>query len=392
MKYLGSVLIAFLFLLQPSLRAQDARRFNSDPVIFITELKEKYSNLKDKKSLEAFESFHNNWLNGKYNPEQQRYLIRMSNKMLEQGMSLTPYFELFYANYTRSLESSFNKDLLQQWMGIATALVEQTNKEYLDFLTLTESLFKENKLHQQTTRYWQFDSTRYDLKMIKGRLAVVFEEALLRGIAVNDTIEIKTKGVCYLTEGIWEGVRGETSLQRSFPGEKASVSFVNFRIELNDYRYQVDTVLLNFPRYFATPIKGSYKDEVRDFFSEGNKQASKFPQFTSFDNQLKIKGIVGESSIFTGGFTLLGKTIQTNTVDGKPSFIDIYFKNEKKVTLKSKGFQIRNGVALSKKSEFTMYLDTQGGIFHPSVDVTFNYAQNRLRVNKGEDGLQRGVF
>jgi hypothetical protein len=41
MKYLGSVLIAFLFLLQPSLRAQDARRFNSDPVIFITELKEK---------------------------------------------------------------------------------------------------------------------------------------------------------------------------------------------------------------------------------------------------------------------------------------------------------------------------------------------------------------
>lgn len=392
MKYLGSVLIAFLFLLQPSLRAQDARRFNSDPVIFITELKEKYSNLKDKISLEAFESFHNNWLNGKYNPEQQRYLIRMSNKMLEQGMSLTPYFELFYANYTRSLESSFNKDLLQQWMGIATALLEQTNKEYLDFLTLTESLFKENKLHQQTTRYWQFDSTRYDLKMIKGRLAVVFEEALLRGIAVNDTIEIKTKGVCYLTEGIWEGVRGETSLQRSFPGEKASVSFVNFRIELNDYRYQVDTVLLNFPRYFATPIEGSYKDEVRDFFSEGNKQASKFPQFTSFDNQLKIKGIVGESSIFTGGFTLLGKTIQTNTVDGKPSFIDIYFKNEKKVTLKSKGFQIRNGVALSKKSEFTMYLDTQGGIFHPSVDVTFNYAQNRLRVNKGEDGLQRGVF
>ena len=392
MRYLSSILIALIFFIQNPLQGQDARRFNSDPVIFITELKEKYSNLKDKKSLDAFEAFHNNWLNGKYNPEQQRYLIRMSNKMLDQGMSLTPYFELFYANYTRSLESRFNEDLLQQWMKIATELVEQSNKEYLDFLTLTEALFKENKLHQQSTRYWQFDSTRYDLKIIKGRLAVVFDEANLKGIAVNDTIEIKTKGVCYLTEGIWEGLSGETSLQRSFPGEQAKVSFKKFKIELNDYRYSVDTVFLNFPRYFSAPVMGSYKDEVRDFFTEGNKQASKFPQFTSFENQLKIKGIVGENSIFTGGFTLLGKTIQTNTVDGKPSYIDIYFKNQKKVTLKSKGFQIRNGIAISKKSEFTMYLDSIKGIFHPSVDISFNYAQNRLKITKGEDGLQRGVF
>ena len=145
MRYLSSILIALIFFIQNPLQGQDARRFNSDPVIFITELKEKYSNLKDKKSLDAFEAFHNNWLNGKYNPEQQRYLIRMSNKMLDQGMSLTPYFELFYANYTRSLESRFNEDLLQQWMKIATELVEQSNKEYLDFLTLTEALFKENK-------------------------------------------------------------------------------------------------------------------------------------------------------------------------------------------------------------------------------------------------------
>ena len=92
MRYLSSVLIALIFFIQNPLHGQDARRFNSDPVIFITELKEKYSNLKDKKSLDAFDAFHNNWLNGKYNPEQQRYLIRMSNKMLDQGMSLTPYF------------------------------------------------------------------------------------------------------------------------------------------------------------------------------------------------------------------------------------------------------------------------------------------------------------
>lgn len=392
MKYLSYFLVAFLLFIQNPLKSQDARRFNNDPVIFITELKEKYSSLKDKKSLESFQNFHENWLNGKYNPEQQRYLIRMSNKMLEQGMSLTPYFELFYGDYTRSLESSFNEDLLSQWMSIATELVEQSNKEYLDFLMLTESLFKENKLHQQSTRFWQFDSTRYDLKIIKGRLAVVFDEVNLKGIAVNDTIEIKSKGVCYLTEGVWQGTKGETSLKRSFPGEEASVKFGNFRIELNDYRYSVDTVFLNFPRYFSTPVMGSYKDEVRDFFMEGNKQASKFPQFTSFENQLKIKGIVGENSIFTGGFTLLGKTIQTNTVDDKPSYIDIFFKNEKKVTLKSKGFQIRNGVAQSKKSEFTMYLDSLGGIFHPSVDISFNYAQNRLKITKGEDGLQRGVF
>lgn len=393
MKYFGALLLLIgNVYFSTLLEAQDARRFNNDPVIFIQELQEKYSTLKDKKSLETFQKFQNDWLNGKYNPEQQRYLIRMSNKMLDKGMSLTPYFELFYTDYTKSLESKFNQDLLNQWMQIANTLVEQTNKEYLDFLTLTESLFKENKLHQQASRYWQFDSTRYDLKIIKGKLAVVFDEVNLKGYATNDTIEIKTSGVCYLTEGIWEGKKGETTLKRSYPGEEARVKFGKFKIELNDYRYDIDTVELYFPRFFAKSIKGNFKDEVRDFFTEGNKLASKFPQFTSFDNQLKIKGIVGENSVFTGGFTLLGRTIQTNTADGKPSTIDIYFKNQKKVSLKSKGFQIKNGIALSKKAEFSMYLDSNKGIYHPSIDISFNYAQNRLKIIKGEDGLMRGVF
>ena len=57
MRYLSSVLIALIFFIQNPLQGQDARRFNSDPVIFITELKEKYSNLKDKKSLDALRHF-----------------------------------------------------------------------------------------------------------------------------------------------------------------------------------------------------------------------------------------------------------------------------------------------------------------------------------------------
>jgi hypothetical protein len=384
-------LILFLFI-QGITLAQDARRFNTDPVVFIKELKEKYSEVKDKASFDFFEKFHNDWLNGRYNPEQQRNLISMSNKMLDQGMTLTPYFELFYNDYTQSLESKFNKNLLTQWLNIANQLVSKSNKDYLEFLSMTKSLFTENKLHQQGTKYWQFDSTEYDLKMIKGRVAIEFKDVLLKGIATNDTVEIKTSGICYLTEGLWEGTKGETSLARSYPGENAKVTFKKFKIELKNYRYDIDTVSLHFPRFFDKPIKGTYKEEIRDFFTEGNMLASKFPQFTSFDNQLKINGIVGKNSVFTGGLTLLGRTIQTTTADGKPSIIDIYFKNEKKVSLKSKGFQIKNGVALSTKTEFSMFLDSSKKIFHPSVDVVFNYQQNRLKINKGEDGLQRGVF
>lgn len=367
---------------------QDVKRFSNDPVTFIAELEVKYSQIKDRKVVKEFEEFKLNWLNGKYNPEQQRYLIKISNKMLEQRMNLTPVFLLFYKDYTQSLDNK----LLGEWKTIADQLVSRGNSDFLSFLKVTNGLLYNNRLFERGDRFWEFDSTEYHMKFENERLAIFFDDVLLRGVAINDTIEISTKGVCYPLEPLWEGAKGETSLSRKFPNENTKISFNEFAIKLDDFRYSVDTVLFHYPRFFEMPVAGSYKDELKDFFNEALKRKSKFPQFVSFQNDLKIKGIVGKQSVFTGGFSLLGNVINTATVDGKPSYIDIFFKDKKKSTLKSKGFRIANGIASAEKIEFKMYLDSGATIFHPSINVSFNYAENQLVLEKGEDGLMRGVF
>ena len=376
-----------------SLKAQAVRRFNTEPAQFIIELQDRYKAVQDKAVKADFEKFTQNWTNGLYSPEQQRYLINMSNKMLDQGLILVPYFHLFYKGYTGSLERSMNPEILEQWKKIATELVETTDKEFLDFLTVTSNLFEKNVLYQSSeTRKWYVDSADFKLSNKGGRLAIEFPNVKLKGVAVNDTIEIQTSGVFFGSEGIWKGAKGVANFNRIMPGENAQVSFKEFSIEFRKSSYKVDTVWLQFPRFFAKPIAGSFADELIDFFDTAQRKRAKFPRFTSFDNDLKIKGIVGDKSVFTGGFSLQGTAINTSTVDGKPSVIDVYFKDKPKVTLQSKGFRIQNGVATSLKTEFTLNLDSGKYIYHPSANVSFKYANNLLEINKGEDGLMRGSF
>lgn len=84
------------------LQAQAVRRFNTEPAQFIIELQDRYKAVQDKAIKADFEKFTQNWTNGVYSPEQQRYLINMSNKMLDQGLILVPYFHLFYKEIGRA--------------------------------------------------------------------------------------------------------------------------------------------------------------------------------------------------------------------------------------------------------------------------------------------------
>lgn len=368
------------------------KQFSNDPAVFIEELRELYKGFEDKEAVKELDSFRSNWINGRFNPEQQRYVIKMSNKMLLEKMTLTPYFQLFYRGYQKSLFGGLNEKLFVQWKTLAEKIVEISTSEYLGFLTTTNLLFNENTLLKTEHRKWYFDSADYSLEMKGGNLAVVFNKVVLKAKAEGDQMQIETQGVFYPATEKWEGKWGKTDFSRVLDGENTQVEFGKFSIELRQFQYKVDSVKLSYPRYFSKPIGGSFSDKLNTYIDSSLSQKSKHPRFTSFENDLKIKGIVGENSVFTGGFSMIGNAINTNTVDGKPSTIDIFFKGKKQVTLKSKGFLIKEGVATSLNTAFQLHLDSGRSISHPSVNVRFKYDEKLLTVEKGEDGLMRGVF
>jgi hypothetical protein len=392
MKILRLCLALCSFTLFGTLKSQIVKSFNSDPAIFITELQAMYSGMQDKVALADFEKFSQSWIQGKFNPEQQRFLIRTSNVMLQEKLSLQPYFQLFYTIYLKAIDQKIPEDKLAQWRTLATKTLENSNLEFLSFLRSTELLFISKVLYKTDYRQWYFDSANFNLTWQKNMLAVVFDEFSLKCRSNSDSLKIVTKGIFFPSLGDFKGDYGKTDFSRILKNEQTEVSFKKYRINLADFTYSVDTVKLNFPRFFAKPIYGSFSDKLMNFSDTSSYKNAKFPKFSSFDNDLKVKGIVGENSVFTGGFSMAGNAITTNTVDGKPSYIDIFYKKKKQVTLKSKGFHIENGIASSPATEYILHLDSNKRIFHPSVNVKFIFKDNMLVAEKGTDGLMRGSF
>ena len=79
------------------------RSFNSDPTIFMKELEDLFKGVDDKETLRDFAIFKENWLNGKFSPSQQKFMMQVSNQMLTDQMQVLPYFKLFYGTITRFL-------------------------------------------------------------------------------------------------------------------------------------------------------------------------------------------------------------------------------------------------------------------------------------------------
>lgn len=387
------ILFLFILLFLKPLVYGQVRSFNADPTIFMQELEGLFKGVEDKETLKDFAVFKENWLNGKFNPTQQKFMMQVSNDMLTNQMPVLPYFKLFYGSITRFLEKKMPDKTLAQWQVVARNILSNSSEDYLEFLKTTEQLFASRTLFINENKRWFVDSNNYDIKLIKGKVALDFGDITLTCKSLSDKIVIyKTKGIYYPGSSIWEGQYGTTDFSRAIPEDKTQIIFKKYTINFNKAQYEIDTVSLIYQKYFKEPILGKFADKLMFSLDSNTVKTGGYPKFTSFKNNLLVRGIVGSESFFRGGFSMNGGVINTSTVDNKPSFIDIFYKGKKRVTLKSTGFRIANGVASSSNIEFTLFLDSGKTISHPSATVKFIFKENRLVVTRGEDGLMRGSF
>lgn len=392
MRWLKNLILIFCFVQTSSLFSQ-IRSFNADPTIFMQELEGLFKGVDDKETLRDFAIFKENWLNGKFNPTQQKFMMQVSNDMLSNQMPVLPYFKLFYGAITRFLEKKMPDKTLAQWQTVARTILSNSSEDYLEFLKTTEQLFATKTLFINENKRWFVDSNNYDLKLVKGKVALEFGEITLTCKSLSDKIVIsKTKGIYFPGTSEWVGLYGSTDFSRAIPEDKTQINFKKYSINFNKAQYEIDTVSLLYPKYFKEPIMGKFSDKLMFSLDSNTIKTGGYPKFTSFKNNLLVRGIVGSESFFRGGFSMNGGVINTSTVDNKPSFIDIFYKGKKRVTLKSNGFRIANGVASSSNIEFTMFLDSGKTISHPATTVKFIFKENRLIVTRGDDGLMRGSF
>ena len=205
------------------------RSFNADPTIFMQELESLFKGVEDKETLKDFAVFKDNWLNGKFNPAQQKFMMQVSNDMLTNQMPVLPYFKLFYGSITRFLEKKMPDKTLSQWQVVARNILSNSSEDYLEFLKTTEQLFATKTLFINENKRWFIDTNNYDIKLIKGKVALDFGDVTLSCKSLSDKITIyKTKGIFYPGTSIWDGQYGSTDFSRAIPEDKTQVVFKKY--------------------------------------------------------------------------------------------------------------------------------------------------------------------
>lgn len=392
MHFIKKIVCAVLLIWTLNAKAQ-ITSFSTDPAVFINEFESFIATAGDRKLNDDVKLFKENWNLGKFSPNQQKSIIKISNDMLLERMNVQPYFGLMITSLASMIEKKLPEKVLTQWQQITGALLGESNSEYLDFLLMTSRLFQDNVLFEDLNKKWVADNNDFDILYEKGKIIVKFKALKLMCQGPRDKVEIfNTSGFYVPSQKNWYGYNGLCNFDRVMKEEKVEVEFGKYKIDLNESNFTVDSARLSFSKYFKDKILGKFDESMSYATDSVTIINSTFPKFSSYANTLEIKGIVGPTATFKGGFSIIGKEINTQTANGEETEINILYKGKVKSSLKASSFKISDGVAVSPSAKFTMYLDSGGTIYHPNAKVNFLFRENKLVVNRGEQGLQRVPF
>jgi len=253
--------LLFLLVLVLSLRVYgQSGQFSPVPAQFILEFETFIKKANDKTLNRNFGIFKENWELGKFSPSQQKFIVDISNQMLLEKMSVQPHFELFINTVAAFLENKMPDKVLVQWQKITQSLIGDQNKEYLDFLQTTSVLFSKKIIYQGGSSIYSIDTLDFDMAY-KGEIIFTFNHVTLTCKGITDKMEVKaTSGVYYPAKKLWKGSEGKAGFERVLGDETAWVSFGKYQIAIDQNSYSVDTVVLNYPRFFqrtnSWPIQG----------------------------------------------------------------------------------------------------------------------------------------
>lgn len=378
---------------QPKVYPQQFKSFSKEPAVFIKEFQQYIQGASQKSLNETFLKFKKLWDELKYTESQQKNIIKLCNNMLEQQLPIQPYFELLIGNLISYNENGLIEDILVQWQDIANKLLDKAPKEYLAFLETCNLLFGKNTLLEDESKKWYSNNNKFEISFDKNEVAINFENLQLTGETAGDKIVISnTSGVYYPGRTLWVSKGGTTNWERVGLGaDEISVKLPAYKIDFSKTEYHSDSATLTFPKYYSGEILGSFSDKMSNSSDPETAKKSSYPKFTTYRNDLEIKGLLGPSATYTGGLLISGAEINGQASAGNDAIVTIKFKDKPKVIAKSKSFKIINGAIQSLESSFEIVGDS-GNIYHPKVIFNFNFKDGMMLVSKGDKGMMQAMF
>lgn len=388
-----SILLALIVLSNLFASAQ-IKSFSRNPEVFITELVAHMNQYARQEVQEDVKQFTLLWEEGALAQDEKQAIRDICEDMLFKKLAVQPYFELFITSINYYKANEIPQKVLKQWQEISNTLLKKNVKEYLSFLQTANMLFAENKLYAREQFKWVADNNNFDLIYENNRLAIQFDYVTLSAEAFLDKmIIIDTRGIYFPDKGEWVGKGGKVLWERVGIAESdAHAQLNNYSISLGSNSYSADSVSFFYPALFSGPVLGRLTDQISFATNPERIQNVPYPAFSSYQANVLIQGIVGDMARYKGGFSLSGNNITGDNIHKDPITLELLYNDKTQVLIRSRALKIHEGVALSLKSEVTIHMDSGTAIYHPNIEMRYDFNKKILTLNKGSEGLMQMPF
>lgn len=329
-----------------------------------------------------------------YTPEQQATIMRVTNQMLEKGMSSVPYFE----DYMTAIEvvpyAGDYAKTFDDWHRALTSLMDGMEsrkfKGFGNFLDFSASFFKDGSLRSSSGLTWFARSKSFSMRVEGADPIIHFDTVNLVGIRRTDSIAIMaTSGDYYPAETEFKGEKGRVYWDRHNLTD-AYAFLGSYTVDVTKSLYSADSVKMTYPLYFGDErVLGKFEDKIST--TTGTNTAS-YPRFTSYESVLKLTDI-GEGLTYTGGFRLHGLTVYGDSGGGPKATVELRNEGGKLIYRGiADGFVIRRGERIVGDQVNSAFYHGTDSIVHPSVNFRYNIPDRILSLNRGDRAADRNPF
>ncbi len=203
----------------------------------------------------------------------------------------------------------------------------------------------------------------------------------------NDTVQIKnTTGQVVFAEAAFtgEGGRFDWGVLPDVYGEFNKFSFTVKKPEIKAEEFK-----LYYSSYTDSAVIGQF-----DYFASrtNNKENPLYPRFTSYKNDIEVKGFL-KDIIYEGGFSLIGKKIISRSLGGGASSIRL--EQEGKVRFRSTSRQdyvFSQHAVTNRLSQLIIYTTEQDSLAHQGVKLRYDDETEQLLARRDKKMFKYAPF
>ncbi len=322
--------------------------------------------------------FFSRWDSAAFSKDNMVQIINVSSQLSSRSMRPVPYFYDYIVSLNYFIDYKLKTADLTNWLtGLSEfAFNPKYTNDFIDkYFKNTTSMLKENVLFESGTVKWKVKNSKFQF-LHDTIFCISVSDATLTCYKQNDSTELYNVTGKYYPELLQFIVdKGIVTWEKAgLPRNEVFAKITNYSINISKSSFKVDSVLLNYSKYFKEPVSGTLADQPIHIT---NQDQASYPRFDTYTKEFRIKKLY-EGVNYEGGLSFEGAKVKGTGEKSTPAKIFLYKNDTLYLKVSSNEFVFSKTGLNSSESVMALYLD-KDSIYH--VNLGFSYFAANRQVN-----------